>query len=368
MYLEIGHIKSHRWLAMTLLSILISCQTNVEKTSPTIESISESVYASGLVKSKNQYQVYASANGLIENILVKEGDLVKKGDPLVQLKNDPSRITAANSKLAAEFASLEANQDKLRELKVTIELAANKLKTDSLLVVRQQKLWSQNVGTLVELEQRELAFQNSMTNYEVARMQYNDLKRQLEFSSKQSQNNLKISTALANDFLVRSETDGKVYKILKEKGEFVTTLNPIAIVGDANDFYLELTVDEFDIARIMEGQRVLVTMDSYKGELFEAAVSQIEPLMSEQSRSFTINANFTSRPTLLYPNLSLEANIVIQSKENAMTIPRSFLVGDSAVLLENGEVKKVEIGLMDYSKAEIVSGLEKDAVLLLPNP
>jgi multidrug efflux pump subunit AcrA (membrane-fusion protein) len=355
-------------LTFALIILLISCQPQSEKVSPTLEAISESVYASGIVKSKNQYQVYAASNGLIQDILVKEGDLVKKGDPIMKLVNDPSRLAASNSKLAAEFASIEANTDKLKELKVAIDLAASKLKNDSLLAIRQRKLWSQKIGTQVELEQRELAYQNSITNYEVAQIRYNDLKRQLVFNSQQSQNNLKISTSLANDFIIKSDTDGKIYKVLKEKGEFVNTLNPVAIVGDADAFYVELTVDEYDIARIQEGQRVLITMDSYKGELFEAKVRQIEPLMNEQSRSFTINADFIRRPTLLYPNLSLEANIIINAKEQVMTIPRNYLIGDSMVLLSSGEKKKVITGLMDYQKAEIVSGLNEGDVLILPQP
>ena len=354
--------------AFAIIILLASCQPQSEKVSPTLEAISESVYASGIVKSKNQYQVYAASNGLIQDILVKEGDLVKKGDPIMKLVNDPSRLAASNSKLAAEFASIEANTDKLKELKVAIDLAASKLKNDSLLAIRQRKLWSQKIGTQVELEQRELAYQNSITNYEVAQIRYNDLNRQLVYNSQQSQNNLKISTSLANDFIIKSDTDGKVYKVLKEKGEFVNTLNPVAIIGDANAFYVELTVDEYDIARIQEGQRVLITMDSYKGELFEAKIRQVEPLMNEQSRSFTINADFIKRPTLLYPNLSLEANIIINAKEQVMTIPRNYLIGDSLVLLSSGEKKKVITGLMDYQKAEIVSGLNEGDVLILPQP
>ncbi|MFZ1807993.1 MAG: efflux RND transporter periplasmic adaptor subunit [Cyclobacteriaceae bacterium] len=354
--------------AFAIIILLTSCQSPSEKVSPVLEAISESVYASGIVKSKNQYQVYAASSGLIQDILVKEGDLVKQGDPIMKLVNDASQITTTNSKLAADYAAIDANTDKLKELKVAIDLAASKLLNDSLLAVRQRKLWSQNIGTQVELEQRELAYQNAITNYEVAQIRYNDLKRQLVYNSKQSQNNLKISTSMANDFTVKSDTDGKVYKILKEKGEFVSTLNPVAIVGDATSFYVELTIDEYDIARIKEGQRVLITMDSYKGELFEATVRQIEPLMNEQSRSFTINADFVKRPTLLYPNLSLEANIIINSKENALTIPRNYLIGDSMVLLSNGEKKKVITGLMDYQKAEIVKGLDKKDVLILPQP
>lgn len=363
-------IYPHHVVAIGILYSLLftSCQPEGEKINPVVEPISESVYASGTVKSKNQCQVFAAANGLIQEILVHDGDLVKKGDPLMRLLNETSRLSAENSKLAATYAALETNTDKLKELKSAIKLAKNKLENDSLLFVRQQKLWAQNVGTRVELEQRELAYQSAHNNYNNARIRYDELKRQLEFNAQQAINNLKISTSIAGDFVVKAKTDGRVYKILKELGEFVNTLSPVAIIGDADNFYAELTVDEYDIARIQEGQRVLITMDSHKGKVFEARVIQIIPLMSESSRSFTLDADFISRPEVLYPNLSLEANIIIRSNAKAITIPRNYLIGDSLVLMSNGETKKVVVGLKDYRKAEIVSGLTIEDVIALPNP
>ncbi len=354
-------------VSLVLIIFLGSCQKSGEKVSPIIESISESVYASGIVKSKNQYQVYAATNGLIQEILVKEGDIIKKGYPVMRLLNETSRLNKENMKLAAENAAVSANTDKLMELKSAITLAKSKLINDSLMAIRQRTLWAKHVGTKVELEQRELAYQNAINNLKVATIRYDELKRQIEFAAQQSLNNLKISTSQTNDFIIKAEMDGKVYKILKEKGEFANTATPVAIIGDAENFYAELTVDEYDIVRIREGQRILLTMDSYKGKVFEARIAQIIPLMNESSRSFTINADFVTRPEVLYPNLSLEANILIRSKEKAMTIPRTYLMGDSLVRLNTGKTKKIIIGLKDYRKVEVISGLTLEDVLILPN-
>ena len=105
-----------------------------------------------------------------------------------------------------------------------------------------------------------------------------------------------------------------------------------------------------------------------KGKVFEAKVAKMEPLMNEQSRSFTVDADFVTKPVLLYPNLSVEANIVIQSKEKALTIPRIYLISDSMVMLPNHEIKKVSIGLKDYKKVEIENGLTANDVIYKPNP
>lgn len=331
-------------------------------------AISESVYASGIIKSKNQYQVYSTVNGLIQEVLVNEGDTVKIGDGLLKILNESAKLNVTNARLNAENADILANTDKLNEAKVTTTLALSKLKNDSLLFARQQNLKAQGVGSLIELEQRELAYKNSVTNYNVSRLHYRELERQLQFASNQSKNNLKLSTVLAGEYLIKAETNGRVYKILKEKGELVNTLNPVAVVGDAHDFLIEMMVDEFDIARIQKGQKIVLTMDSYKGVVFEALVDKIEPLMNEQSRSFTVKAVFVTQPSLLYPNLSAEANIVIQTKEKALTIPRSYLIGDSLVIVNKNEKRKVSVGLMDYQKVEIRSGLTATDLIYKPNP
>jgi HlyD family secretion protein len=350
------------------LLFMISCTSEKETTHPQVETISESVYASGIVKSRNQYQVYTTVSGLISEVFVKEGTLVSKGDILMTIRNESSQLNVENAKLAAERADIRANYDKLKEASVAIDLAQAKVKDDSLLLVRQRNLRAQNVGAQVELDQRELAYKNSTTNYQLALLKYRNLQRDLAFASDQSKTNLKITKSLMNDYAIRAVSDGKVYKIQKERGELVSTLNPVAVIGDAQEFFIELNVDEYDISRIKPDQQVLISMDSYKGKVFEARVETIEPLMNEQSRSFIVSATFTTRPQELYPNLSVEANIVIRSKQKALTIPRTYLVGDSVVMVGKHEARKVVVGIMDYRKAEILSGLQATDIIYKMNP
>ena len=134
--------------------VLLSCKSKVEKIKPSIESISESIYASGIIKSKNQYQAFATVNGIIETIFVTEGDSVKKGTPILLISNEAQRLNKDNAALASQFSDYNANIGKLKEAKLFIELAKNKMKNDSLLFVRQKNLWQQKIGTQVELEQR----------------------------------------------------------------------------------------------------------------------------------------------------------------------------------------------------------------------
>ena len=146
----------------------------------------------------------------------------------------------------------------------------------------------------------------------------------------------------------------------------VTPQTPIAVVGNNRSFYLELQVDEFDIAKVLIGQKVLLTMDSYKGKVFEATVTRIIPFMNDRSKTFTIEATFDSPPETLYPNLTLEANIVINKKDKALLIPRDYLLDDNYVLMENGDKRKVTTGAKDYQKVEITSGITANDVIQKP--
>ena len=111
---------------------------------------------------------------------------------------------------------------------------------------------------------------------------------------------------------------------------------------------------------------VIVTLDSYKGQTFEAKVTKINPLMNERSKTFIVESEFVKAPELLYPNTSFEANVVLFSRENALLIPRNCLINDSLVIKSNGDTIKVKTGLKDYQKIEILSGITADDELLIP--
>ena len=343
----------------------IGCGNDTETTTPKTADVVESVYASGIVKSKNQYEVYTKTNGVVEIIFVKEGDQVKKGAPILQIENINSKLSADNARLLSLANDYNLNKEKLSDAENNIRYAQKKLVNDSLLFARQQELWHQNIGSKVELEQKELNFENARVNLKKSQVAYEDIDRQLKLASGQSQNNLKIAQVTENDLIIRSEEDGYVYKINTRPGELATSVSPLAVIGQ-EDFIIELNVDEFDIVKISKGQKVIVRMDSYKNQVFEARVSFIYPMMNERTRTFKVEAAFSRKPKVLYPNLTLEANIIISEKKHVLTIPAHYLLNDSSVILEDGTVKTVKIGLKDYSIAEIVSGIDEDTKIRMP--
>ena len=346
--------------------LFTACSSKQEKTKPLQESITESVYASGIVKSKNQYKVFSLANGLIDTILVTEGDVVKKGDSIIKLVNTTAELNVENAQLSANYASVITNAEKLEELKISVDIAKTKMENDALLLQKQANLWSQQIGTFNDLLQKQLTAKTSYNAFETSKLRFATLKKQINFQGKQSQKNLALVQKINSDFIVKSNVNGKIYQLPLKKGEMVNTLNPVAIIGDDLAFSLELQVDEYDINRVKIGQKIALSMDSYKGQVFECIVTKIDPIMNEKTKSFTIEASFISPPTTLYPNLTCEANIIIQQKIKTITIPRAYLLEGDFVMLEKEKKVKVKTGLKDYQKVEILSGISVNDIIFKP--
>lgn len=342
-----------------------SCKSKTEAITPSVESITESVYASGYIESEDQYQVFPSVNGIIQDIFVSEGDYVNSNTPLFSINNESSRINRENAILMAKYSDFDANTSKINDLKLTIDLAKNKMQNDSVMYFRQKTLFNQGVIPAYQLEQFELTYENSKMNYFSSQLKLIELKKQLNLNDQQSKNNERLAERIVDDYTVKSGIKGRVYSILKKKGEMVGVQTPIAIIGDAKTFKIVMQVDEYDIIKIQKGQKIIISLDSYKGKVFEAKITKIDPIMNDRSKTFVVEAVFVRQPSVLYPNLSLEANIIIQKKEKVLTIPRTYFIDDKYVVLKNGEKKHVKTGLKDYEKIEIISGLsEKDEIII----
>lgn len=343
---------------------LFACSKKEASISPTSGNITESIYASGTIKSADQYQAFVSVSGIIEEIYVKEGQQVSIGTPLLRISNETQKFNLENAQLAANFNDVANNQGKLTEAEAIVQTAKAKLKLDSSLYSRQKALWSQQVGTRIEFEQKELNYQSSKANYLSANQRYKDLKRQINFGAAQTKKNVQISARQNEDFILKSKVNGTVFSLLKEKGELVSPQTPIATLGNSKNFRLEMQVDEHDIFKVKLGQKVAITFDAYKNQYFEAEVNKIASIMNERSKTFLIEAQFTKAPEKLYPNVTFEASIILQSKQNVLILPRNYIKNDSIVTLVDGSKRIVKLGLTDFQKAEVISGLSvKDQVI-----
>jgi len=88
--------------------------------------------------------------------------------------------------------------------------------------------------------------------------------------------------------------------------------------------------------------------------------------MNEASKSFLVEGVFVNAPAVLYPNLTLEANIVIEVKEDALILPRSHILDDRFVINAEGDTLPVKLGLKDLQKAEILEGIDETTAVIKP--
>lgn len=137
---------------IALSIILFACTGKEEKITPVIGPISESVYASGTIKSKNQYEAFVTVNGNIDQIFVAEGDTIKRGTAILSIANRAQELNRENAKISASFADINANQGKLTDATLLIATARDKVSNDSALYFRQKSLWKEGIGTKVEFD------------------------------------------------------------------------------------------------------------------------------------------------------------------------------------------------------------------------
>lgn len=354
---------------IVLLWLFSACTTQKDPVKPVISNITVSLYASANVKAKDQYTVLSTVPGIIRRIYFEPGDLVKKGDILMTLENKEAQLNAANARQVLDFTTTnsQANSDRLAEANYQVQAAKEKYELDSALYYRQKNLWQQNIGTRLEFDQRRLAFSTSKINYDVAEKSLTQIKKQLQQDVDLSRINYRITQKRQSDYLIKSEIDGRIFDVIKNKGQLITSQTSLGIVGNPDRFYLEMNVDENDITRVKPGQQIEITMDSYKGQLFRGQVTKIYPVMDERSRTFKVDAVFLNPPGKLYPNLTAEVNIIVSVKRKVLLIPRSYLDKNNCVWLNGGIKRRVVTGAQDESKVEILQGLDTLETIYKPD-
>lgn len=329
--------------------------------------LTESVYASATVQPDSLYQAYSVVMGILDKIWVEEGDSVTKGQQILQITNTSPELNTQNAKLALQLAreNYDGNAAILNGIQDEIRAAALQLKNDSINYYRQKNLWDQNIGSKVEYDNRKLAYELSQNNLTLLKQKYDRTKNELATQLKQAENNYKTSLTNTQDFTITSKIDGTVYAIYKNPGEIVNTVEPVASVGKSDTFIVELLVDEVDIVKVVLEQKVYITLDSYGTQVFEAKVHKIYPRKDPGSQTFMVEAVFITPPSVLYPGLSGEGNIIIKQKEETLTIPKEYLISGNKVLTDDGE-KEITIGLQNMEQVEVLDGINERTAIYKP--
>lgn len=351
-----------------ILVLIISCSKNNQKIKPLEQGLTESVYSSVTIQPDSSYQAYAIVSGILDKNSVEEGDFINKGDAIAHITNNTPKLNAQNAKLALELArkNYNGNAAVLKSIEDEILAANLKFQNDSIHFYRQQSLWQQNIGSKVDYDTKKLNYELSKNNLTSLNNKYFRTKNELETSVKQAQNTYQSTLINTKDFTIESKINGKVYALYKEPGEIVNTIEPVASIGSATTFIIEMLVDEVDIVKINLDQEVLITLDAYEETLFKARVSKILPKKDERNQTFKVEAMFSEPPNILYPGLSGESNIIISQKDNVLTIPKSYVINKNQVKTDEGFVT-ITTGIENMEFIEVTSGITKNTYIYKPD-
>lgn len=357
-------------LGLTTLAALLlySCSDSEEQTKPTYKTLTESVYASANIVPAHLYKVFPEAVGTLDEVFVEEGDTVFAGQTLATISSDQPTINAANAKLRKDLseANISSSASAITRIKQELETAMEQLQLDSLNYTRQQRLAAKDIGSEMELENMQLKYQSSQNRVTSLQSQLNETERELSSALKLSRNEWNIALSRLEDYVIRSKMNGKVYALNAEAGELVSTQQVFALIGERDEFIIELMIDEVDIARVQIGQTVVLTLDAYDNRTFEAQISKIYPTKEERTQTFRVEATFKTKPENLYNGLSGEANIIISEAENVLTIPLEYVSREGTVNTKKGDAIEVKTGRQNMELVEILEGLDTTMILVKP--
>ncbi|WP_420151801.1 efflux RND transporter periplasmic adaptor subunit [Spirosoma sp.] len=358
-------------LYITTLALLGSaCKRSTDGTSPAYRELTEAVYASGNVYPRNEYTVTADAAGVLEKRLVNEGDSIRQNQLLFVLESasETARQQAAASAYRQARANLGNNSPVLAEQEAQVRNARTRLANDSINYARYRDLYAKNATSRAELERAELNYTISKNNL---RAQTNTLLRsrdQIRLDVANNRSQLVSSEEAGRNTRIRSFVNGKVYEVYKEPGEVVRIGDQLALVGSGSQLYAQLAVDESDFGRLRIGQEVVLKADVYADKVFKAKVSKIFPKLNRTDQSFRVDAEFVGEQPASYYGLTVEANIIISQNKHVLTIPKSYVIGNDSVWVEEaGKKKKIKFrkGAENFDMVEVKSGLSETSKLVM---
>jgi HlyD family secretion protein len=275
------------------------------------------VTASGKIEPKTSVDISADITGRIVRIAVREGDLVKKGQFLLQI--DPAEYQAAVTRAQAVVSSTQAT---LLQTRASRDQAEREWRR-----ARQLSELGPNLIAPAAAEQAQTAFDVAEATYQATRAQLEQSRASLQAARDN----------LAKTRLV-SPIAGRVVRLAVEEGEvavpgtFSRETGLLMTVADLSIILAKVQVDETDVVRIALHDSVEVTIDAYPDTAFVGRVTQVSQsakLTSTQTASgsndravdFDVEVTLVMPPDEIRPDLSCTARVVTDSRGNALSIP-----------------------------------------------
>jgi HlyD family secretion protein len=323
---------------------VVTVQTAKVATQDDLVSI---VTASGEIKPTTYTNVTAQGFGRITEILVKEGDHIKKGDKLLLQDNvqasadvqaQGAAINSAESGVQAAEASYKAAQADLVSQQANMEKA--KLDWD-----RGQGLFKDGLIPKQDFDQRKSTYDAAAAAVDSSRARVQSMKAQLEQTRaqvNQGQAVLKRQKDVLSKTVYTSPINGIVSYLPEKVGDYVvpgitnTNGSFLMTLSDMSVVTAEVKVDETDIVNVKLGQAADVSIDAVPGKVFTGKVTEIgsqatlrssglattqSTTSTQEAKDFKVVVRLDNPPDNLRPGLSTTAKIKTAEKKSVIAIP-----------------------------------------------
>lgn len=303
----------------------------VEKAS--LRTIIEVVSATGKIQPEAELKITSDVSGEITELLVKEGDQVKKGQLLCRIK--PDLYESAIDRVDASVKSSMAN---LSTTKAQLEQAKSNLINAQASFERSKKLFDQNV-----LSQQE---------YDAARAQYESAKANVSaieasinasaYNVKGTEASLKEARSNLDKTYIYAPVDGTVSKLNVEKGERVSGVTglqgtEILRLANLNEMEVSVEVNENDIVKVHRNDTAIIEVDAYMDKKFRGIVTEIansantNGITVDQVTNFVVKVRLLrdsyaflvneTNPVPFRPGMSAAVDIQTKRVRNVVAVP-----------------------------------------------
>ena len=362
-------MKNSLFLLLTL-STLVSCGTK-EEGKPVVQDIKELVFASGELEWDNSYNLTAQTDGILVNATFDVGNKVTENQIIASIDNktNENNTTSAKDLVVISKENLTDNAPALQQLQQNIKFAESKYQQDKTQAERYKRLYDSQSIAKVEYENMQLAAENSLSQLNALKKQYQQVLQQSKQNYINTENQLKNNQVVLGYNKLVVPQKGTIIKKLKFSGDYVKKGDVIAVIADENKVEGVLNVDENSIGKVKIGQTVFVQLNTNKNEVYNAKISEILAAFDEQTQSFICKVIFDKPLNTSLYGTQLEANILVGEKKNALLIPRNFLgFGNKVMVKGKDEAVIVKTGIVSTEYVEILDGITKEDVLLPLKP
>ncbi|MBK8254026.1 MAG: efflux RND transporter periplasmic adaptor subunit [Polyangiaceae bacterium] len=335
----------------------------------------DAVYATGTVEADDRIQVKAKTSGSISEIVVKEGDRVKKGDLIARIDNPQLALELKRGKVDLNAASAQGGvaAPQLEALKSQAAAISADLAMARQDATRLEKLLESGAVATSEVDRAKARVAQLQATLSANEAQQKALRIDLSANAARQAAQVKTLESRVADTEVRAPIDGVILTKQVEIGEVITVNQTLFKVGDTSRLVLEVAIDEADVAKVNEpagekpGSKVAVSLYAFPREIFSGHVFEILPDANRERKSFLAKVQLDKPPSGLRSGMSGEVNIVVGQKDGVLLAPTEAEADGFVWLVNGNRVNKVpiKVGIRDLLRVEVESGLNDGALVLI---